>query len=891
MDRSSRVSSLFDARLRVPRPPASHVQRRRITDLIDHRTTAAQVTLVTGGAGSGKTLAVAQWALGREEAERIAWLSLDRSLTNPARLWRGIVRAVRDASDIAEPLVVPDVVDEEFVESFVDWVAPAEVVLILDDLQDLDGSEAWDSLDHLLRLIPRRLRLVLIARHDPPLLLHRLRLAGQVGEIRASDLAFTHEEVGELLKDRGLDLPETQVGVLLEMTEGWPAGLRLAIMSLESAPDPVSAVAEFSGHQALVAGYLVDEVIRGLGEVRATFLLRTCVTDQVCGPLARALTADRSSAKVLEEMARDNALVTELRDSGWYRYHPLMRQMLRARLHVENPELERELHRTASAWYESRDEWRSALEHAVAAEEWDLVGRLTLRSAAVLLFSADRSALAALSDRVPVSVAHRNPELLLSLALAAFSRREHEIETALVASANTLVGELPEPRRSIAQLNLHVLAAISARRAGNASEMADHAAAASRIVEELRPEDAPGWVAYRGAPQALAAIGEVWSGRPSHAEALLLAALSQSDRSRFEGYAAVYHQGQYALAEVVLGRIASARAIALRALETAEQMGARFRVEAGAAWLALAAAEVQRGDVAATGRALDFCALATDSARDPFVAVGLDVVAVRRALLLADVPAARRHLGAIQRRLVSHPGMRHVARLHLALSAETDLTAGLTQRARALLAAVDADEPRDSEPDDGEPDVLAVPRARVLLATGHPEDVRPTVEQMLGAGGTVGGEAWLVLALAEDRLRRDAAAGEAFTHALDLAAAEDAVLPFLRPRDRLGGLLRRHLDVVGTHRGLVDRILAVGSDPDPGGDVALEPLTDREVSVLVHLPTMSSNVEIADALGISVNTVKQHLKAINRKLGVSSRRDAVRVARRFGLMPAAAPPN
>lgn len=155
----------------------------------------------------------------------------------------------------------------------------------------------------------------------------------------------------------------------------------------------------------------------------------------------------------------------------------------------------------------------------------------------------------------------------------------------------------------------------------------------------------------------------------------------------------------------------------------------------------------------------------------------------------------------------------------------------------------------------------------------------------------MGGEAWLVLALAEDRLRRDAAAGEAFTHALDLAAAEDAVLPFLRPRDRLGGLLRRHLDVVGTHRGLVDRILAVGSDPDPGGDVALEPLTDREVSVLVHLPTMSSNVEIADALGISVNTVKQHLKAINRKLGVSSRRDAVRVARRFGLMPAAAPPN
>ncbi|MGM0384464.1 MAG: LuxR C-terminal-related transcriptional regulator [Actinomycetota bacterium] len=885
---SHAVSSLFDARLTAPRPPLDIIDRPRVHTMIDGAVRHHPVTLVTGGAGTGKTLAVAEWATVDDQSCPVAWLSVDRGVKAPVRLWTGIVRAVRRAleEDLGE-LPVPESVDEEFVEIFAAWIGGHPVCLVLDDLHELAGGVAWDGLDHLLRIQPPGLRLVLVARHDPPLLLHRLRLAGRLGEVRAADLAFSGEEVGALLESHGLALTPDQVAALLQVTEGWAAGLRLAIMTIEASPDPATAVHQFSGRQTLVAGYLVEEVIRGLGEQEADFLLRTSVADRVCAPLARELTGGKASARILEEIARENALVTEHQGTGWYRYHPLLLQMLRARLRAESPDLEQDLHRRATAWFESRGEWRTALAHAVESGDWDVVGRLVVRSAAVLLFAADRSTLAHLSDLIPPEAAHRSPELLMTLALSAFGRREHDIEQSLSAQAVAQARSLPEPRRSIILLNARVLESIAARRAGDAVAMAATAGEATGLLNELEPGDAPGWVAYRGSPLAIAAIGEVWSGHPNRAEALLREALSHFRRSDLAGYAAIYHQGQFALAEVVAGRIASSRTLALGALEVAEQTGARFRHESAAAWLALAAAEVHRGDATAAQRALELCEVAADSGRDPFVAAGIHVVAVRRALMLGDLPSARHGLAEIAHRLSTHPGMHHISRLHTALAVEIELASGLVTRARGVLATHDTASPAVEDGSLSEPDVLAVPRARLLLAGGQAESVRDAVETMLAQDGANGADAWLVVSLAEDRLRRDAASTEALARALDLAAPEDARLPFLRPGDRLTAMLRRHLDIVGTHRSFVEATLATASAPGSATEeVGFEPLTDRERSVLAYLPTMSSNAEIAEALGISVNTVKQHLKTINRKLGVTSRRDAVRVARRFGLLPA-----
>ncbi len=227
-----------------------------------------------------------------------------------------------------------------------------------------------------------------------------------------------------------------------------------------------------------------------------------------------------------------------------------------------------------------------------------------------------------------------------------------------------------------------------------------------------------------------------------------------------------------------------------------------------------------------------------------------------------------------------------------ALSAEIELAAGAPRAAAAVLADLDDRlvALRAAGSHEGDDDPVAVTRGHVLLATGRPEEACAAVAPLLRAEGAVAGEAWLVTALAQDRLRQDSSSTESLGRALTYGDEEGAVQSFLRRNDRLPLLLRRHLDVVGTHRSFTERVLArieqSGGVPEPPTEGAgVVDLTERELSVLAYLPTLSTNPEIADQLNISVNTVKQHLKTINRKLGVSSRREAVRVARRLGLLP------
>ena len=886
---STSISSLLDAKLTVPQPPVSVIHRNRVVSLIDDEVRNHPVTLVIGGAGTGKTLAVADWA--RQAPWPVAWVSIDRSLRSPVRAWLAIILALERCLGPAgfESLRVPESVDEEFVELVAASLEGRDVCLVLDDVHELDRGEGWDGLDHFLRLRPAGVRLVLIARHDPPLALNRLRVAGELGEVRASHLTFSDEDARLLLADRELSLPDQEFRKLMTVTEGWPAGLRLALMTLEAAPDPIEAVRQFSGREVLVAGYLMEQVLDGLEPERLEFLLLTSVEDQMCGALARALTGDRAAEQVLHEMARENILVTATPGSDWYRYHPLMLQMLRARLHAEDPNLERDLRTRAAEWHEAQGEWLTALEQAIASENWDLVGQVAMRSAFVEVFSGDRSELAELAARVPPEISHNNPELQLLLALGAFIRADSDAGRASAAAAARGIAALPEPRRSLAQLNLSLLEAFAARGAGDASALVSSATGAVAHLERIATGKAPGWAAYSGVPRAMLAVGELWSGHPLLSRTLLKEALAGHRGSDLRGYGSVYHSGYLALAEVLTGRIVAGRTIADAALEEARTAGAHLRRESAAAWLALASAAVQRGDARAAERALNFGNVAVDRGRDPFLKGGLLLVAGRRALLLGDLPGARNWLTQVDALLVARPGMILIAGLRTALRIEVELAAGSYEHARQVLAAHDQSGRRAQHvPHDtaNEPDPLAVPRARVLLAGGHPESVRDTVAGALDQAGNLGAEAWLVVSLAEDRLRHDAASTEALARALDLGAGEGVRLPFLRPNDRLAAKLRLHLSLVGTHREFVDDVLATAaSTGERSSDFSPEPMTDRELSVLACLPTMSSNIEIAEMLGISVNTVKQHLKSVNRKLDVTSRRDAVRVARRLGVLP------
>lgn len=878
------MASLLDARLTVPRSRFQLVERPRLLNLLDDAILRHSVTLVTGGAGSGKTLAVAGWAL--QSDWPVAWVSVDANISGPVRLWNALVVSLSRAldSDLSRLASFP-VVDRDLVESVAAGIGDRQVALVLDDVHELDQGSAWEGLEHLMRVAPRGLRLVLVSRHDPPIALQRLRLAGELGDVRAADLAFTAQEARLLLAGGQVVLGGRELDKLMETTEGWAAGLRLALMTLEDAADSALAVAGFSGRQGMVAGYLMEEVLRHLAPDQRNFLLRTAVTERTCGPLAAELTGDNAALRALQQLARRNSLVVDLEGSGWFRYHPLMLQMLRSRLHAEHPELERELHTRASLWFETRREWLLSLEHAIKSGDWDLAARVALRSGAVLLFTPFFPQLAGLLARLPIEASHGRPLVEAALALAAYCRGDSAAFSALAAKARVGLNALPEPDRGLVVLNLLVLEAVLERRAGDADAMVRCAQEALSVSESLKQEQAPGWASVRGAVHGLAGIAELWCGRPARAQKLLIDAIARARVSDLETYGLVYHQGFVAMTELALGDVAAAERRARAAIRETELGGGTFRSEAAAVYLALGGVELQRGRPDEASRALESCLRhAAKGSGDPFLLVYVRGFAARSALLAGDMTALRRNLAEMERQLAARPQMRLPRLLHAELLVEAELAAGAPSLAQAALDRAT----RAVASEAGAADRLATARAAVLLAQGHADAVRGALAGRLQAEDGHPAD-WLLLALAEDRLRRDAAATEALAHAVELAAAQEIRYPFLRAPARLAELLRRHLEVVGKHRGFVESLLAELPaspviEPQPQLEGVNEALTDRELSVLVYLPTMSSNAEIAERLGISVNTVKQHLKSINRKLGVGSRREAVRVALARGLL-------
>ncbi|MFK5635818.1 MULTISPECIES: LuxR C-terminal-related transcriptional regulator [unclassified Ornithinimicrobium] len=891
--------AFHDSRLSVPAPAEDAVERSRLTTRLEQAIQRHHVTLVTGAGGTGKTYAVAMWSrslASREGPVVVAWASLDRADGDPHRYWLTVVGALQRVVDSEEVagLVVPSRPNQHFVDSLAAALAgvSSQLVLVLDDVHELAGSQALEALEALQRCLPRRHRLVLISRHDPPLHLHRLRLSGDLGELRAAELAFTPNEAAELLHASGLELPDGALDHLMATTEGWAAGLRLATVAIEPASDPTAVVTRFSGRHALVSAYLLEEVVAGLGPDRADFLLRTSVADRVCAPLARALTDEESAGAVLESLVADNVLVSALEDTGWYRYHPMLLEMLRARLRAASPDQAADLHRRAQHWFEDSGEWLEALHHATLGGDDDLAAQLALRSAAVLVFTPERVRLAQVLAPLTGAPAHPgDPERQLCHALAAYGVGDDEATLTWIRRAGPGLAVLPEPRKDIATIVQRLLLTAQARRQGDPHLMLSAAQDALGLSERLTPSASKALPQLQGVATSMIGVGELWRGRPGRAEELLRSVVVGVDNRTLGVYAQVYHGGLLALSEMSRGHVQQGLRRAETVLEAARVSGWSQSYESGAAWLVLAIGGLYRADLLEAERCLTLARQTQIGVRDPFLGAVMDLVATRSALTAGDLPRARRALASVDRWVAERPRLTLITIMRGALDAEIQLAAGAAQGAAAVIAELDAHLADLGEEYGTEQDPVAITRAHVLLATGRTHLCEDAVAPLLQADGVISSEAWLVTALAQDRLRQDASAMESLGRALAHGAAEDAIQGFLRRNDRLPLLLRRHLDVLGTHRPFAERVLTRidqgigaghGRTTHVTGPVAL---TERELSVLAYLPTLSTNPEIADELSISVNTVKQHLKTINRKLEVSSRREAVRAARRLGLLP------
>src|SRR4051794_2098989 len=414
------------------RPPfrPGLVARQRLVSRLAGRD--APLALVVGPAGYGKTTALAEWA---EQDERpFAWITLDSGDDDPARLLASIAFALDEIEPVGRdifaalsgrPAVDSGVLCRRLARSVAGRRRP--FVLVLDDAHLVRSGPAFAVLETLVDHVPPGSQLALASRTEPELLpVGRLRAHRRLVELRPRDLAMTRGEAAILL--RGLGLASGDVDVLVERTEGWPAGLYLAALSVRDQPDRDRALARFAGDDRLVADYLRDELLAGLSRDRVRFLTRTSVLEDLSGPVCDAVLARLGSGGTLRELARSNAMVVPLdRADGRYRYHGLFADMLRAELRRLEPEREMEVHQRASAWHARSGDVERAIHHAIAAADVRMAGDLLWEVAGDYVLSGRHRSIRRWLDRFPSEQIAGHAPLALTAATSELATGDRDL--------------------------------------------------------------------------------------------------------------------------------------------------------------------------------------------------------------------------------------------------------------------------------------------------------------------------------------------------------------------------------------------------------------------------------------------------------------------------------
>ena len=440
------------------------------------------MTVVSAPAGSGKTVLLRSWISEAGLEGSAAWVPVGREERDPQRFWLSVLGALRQTTAgsglVRELTAAPDLDGWAVVERLLKDLAPLEdrIWLVVDDVHHLGSAEALRQLELLLMRAPPPLRFVLATRHDLRLGLHRLRLEGELAEIRAGDLRFSLAEARELFAAAGVQLSEPELARLHERTEGWAAGLRLAALSLSGHPDPGRFAAEFSGSERTVADYLLAEVLERQSEQVRRLLLRTSVLERVSGPLADALTGDSGGERVLQDLEEANAFVVAL-DAGraWFRYHHLFADLLQLELRRTAPGEVTGLHRVAAQWFAEHGFAVEAIRHAQAAQDWGLAARLLAEHWPGLHLDGQAAVIHELLAGFPHEARAADAELAAvaagdELAQGSLEAAERYLEVAARGAAS-----VPAARRGQAQVLLGIIRLLLARQRGNPPAMAEEA--------------------------------------------------------------------------------------------------------------------------------------------------------------------------------------------------------------------------------------------------------------------------------------------------------------------------------------------------------------------------------------------------------------------------------
>ncbi len=877
---------ILASKITAPSVPHWAVQRPRITGLLAEGT-GCPLTVVTGPPGAGKTMALALWA--EAEPRAVAWVGLDRYDNQPGAFWSYVVAAL-SRSGIAIPRALSAAArgraaDHRFLlrlVSALDALDPP-VILVLDDFHVLAEPDVLHGLDFVLRNAGPGLRVVISSRMDPLLRLHRYRLAGELTEIRASDLAFNVAEAGLLMAQHGGTLSEDSLECLTRRTEGWAAGLRLAAISIDTHPDPDRFVKELITEDSALTAYLVEEVLNTQPPEVRDILLSTSILEHVSAEAASELAGNEQAAGILPALARVNAFIQPI-GGGWYRYHTLFAEVLRLKLRRKYPERMPDLHRRAARLYERNGSLIDAVRHAGKAGDWQLAASMVTGGLAISEIIEPRGSRSLAGEflSMPDSETWNEPHPYLVSAAAALAMGQQESSAAALAAAEGILERLPADQQAPGRLAAAMIRLTASRRAGDLTVAAASAARAEVLISRVSGDKLARHPEIRARVLAARGAVELWLGQLDEAVRVLESGVAAATAPGTE-YERADCLGYLALVEAVRGRLCRAAELAAQAAAagTPSEQCPPLQRSSPAALVALAWVHLERNDLREARSLL--------KKADAVLGPGPDKLIGTLAWLLAAYAGLADGRAEATGECVAkgRAGWQVPAWLEQELSlvemracvADGDIRAALATAGR-----IDRDSSLEA----------AVMHAYARAAAGDTSNARralaPALAAQEGAPLRVRLRACLVDAQLSYSSGDRTQGHRSLASALRLAEREQLRLPFVMERGWIRHVLRDDLGLADSYQRVFapalrpDRLPAPPDGPSQPAILVVEQLSEREREVLKHVAAMLSTAEVASEMYISVNTVKTHLRSIYRKLAATHRGEAVRRARQLELL-------
>jgi LuxR family maltose regulon positive regulatory protein len=878
---------ILSTKMYIPRPRPDLVSRLHLIERLNTGQ-ARKLTLLSAPPGFGKTTLLSEWIPQNQNC--VTWVSLDAGDNEPTLFWTYIISAVqmldahlgeralsilRSSQSISLESVITTLINE--IAAFSDRFA-----LVLDDYHVITSEAIHNTIAFLIHHQPLQMHLIISTRTDPPLPLAQLRARGELTELRAGDLRFNSDETTLFLNQiAGLDLTAQDVAALESRTEGWIAGLQLAALSMQGHVDHTGFIYAFTGSHRFVLDYLSDQVLQQQPEALRFFLLKTSILDRLCGDLCEAVTGHPDSQTILESLDQHNLFLAQLDDDRhWYRYHHLFADVLQHRLKEEGDVDLLELHRRASKWHEHAGLLVQAVNHGLAAQEFERAAHLIERSIDTIWQRGGITTLTGWMEAIPDTIRRARPALCLEYArLLAEASQNVAAQTLLREVEFELETNVP-PNEQIAASLRGKVAAIGAHLAALRNDFVQAIQLSQRAQELISPEDSH-WLGF----VALNLAGNYrftsqW--KEASQKYLDAAAICQDAGNRIDALTALSLRGEVLEAQ---GQLREAAQQFEQVLQLAQAWDIPYLSANGYALTGLGRIWCEWND-------LDAAASYAHAGLEKGNRADFVDVMLRGYLALVRITKSRGDLdGALSllediKPVVQRIGVLEVNDWVNAFRARVWLDKGDTEPAFHWAAGY-----RGGDLDAIYPSIPIV-LAHVQLYQGRPDEALRLLDHALQATEQVGrmGNAIQILvvrALAH-RARGDPDQALAdLERALALAEPEGYLRVFMDEGQPIVRLLARAAMRNPGSR-YIHRLLEEMGDSDTVETIAtsqlIEPLTTRELQVLQLIADGATNQEIANELVVATNTVKKHISNIYRKLGVSNRVQAVAQARQLGLL-------